>query len=807
MNRPRRLEARDYTVGWICALPVELAAAQEMFDEVDEPIVTDNLDPSLYSLGRIGVHNVVITCLPAGSTGTQSAATVAARMKSRFTLIRFGLMVGIGGGVPSVEFDIRLGDVVISQPYQQHGGVVQYDFGKTGPGGQTIRTGWLNAPPPVLLSAIVEQRARHFRRQSNLEHHLSRLQRLPYFKREAAGPDVLFQATYEHPGGPTCELCANTMKIWRPGRSGPGVGLHYGTIASGNQVIKDGVRRDEISKELGGVMCFEMEAAGLMNDLPCLVIRGICDYADSHKNKRWQPYAAATAAACAKEILSIIPGVPGPTTARPVTATDSGKSRIEIKLDQLMKELQLGYKFPAQFVQDLETDLLDDNITEVDVEENKDFIAEWLRNTEDDGWLDERDTIGQNRNNMRTSGAQDQPAGTYESLTQKGLAHPNPEQAYCETAKGDDEENPYDDSDHLSSAETEVPDDLLKVPPSGRHTTSANPRSHETRRQPPAPPEAKRNPIYAVRRSKPSASESEKKPLRKSRRRRHRSLGRGESEDDDRYMNQPRSSEAYSERRSPNGEVPERPRSNPFYPSYNNLQQREEIRYGGDPEYQTAHSGPSGQHQYRSGPYGGYDDRANDRYRNVPRPPRADEGNLHDANYDRYVPPPPISYNRQQGGPGPHNDTYQQYPYGNTPGGKTFHFSSNGNEGGAKGFNFSNADDIFAQFLRADADNNIYDEFFGGGFPSKSSTRKQEISIVEKPLPVSLEELFNGVTKKMKINRKTYDTQTGRTSVQDRILEIPIKKGLKAGSKIKFADIGDQTAEGTQDMHFIITEV
>lgn len=54
-------------------------------------------------------------------------------------------------------------------------------------------------------------------------------------------------------------------------------------------------------------MCFEMEAAGLMNNFPCLVIRGICDYADSHKNKKWQIYAAATAAACAKEILSVIP--------------------------------------------------------------------------------------------------------------------------------------------------------------------------------------------------------------------------------------------------------------------------------------------------------------------------------------------------------------------------------------------------------------------------------------------------------------------------------------------------------------------
>jgi nucleoside phosphorylase len=73
--------------------------------------------------------------------------------------------------------------------------------------------------------------------------------------------------------------------------------------------MRDGATRDTVSAELGGVLCFEMEAAGLMNSFPCLVIRGICDYADSHKNKKWQAYAAGTAAACAKEVLLVIPPV------------------------------------------------------------------------------------------------------------------------------------------------------------------------------------------------------------------------------------------------------------------------------------------------------------------------------------------------------------------------------------------------------------------------------------------------------------------------------------------------------------------
>ena len=81
-----------------------------------------------------------------------------------------------------------------------------------------------------------------------------------------------------------------------------------------------------------------------------------------------------------------------------------------------------------------------------------------------------------------------------------------------------------------------------------------------------------------------------------------------------------------------------------------------------------------------------------------------------------------------------------------------------------------------------------------------------ETTVVEKPLPVSLEDMFNGVTKKLKVQRKTYDNQTGKQSVEDKLLSVPIKKGLKAGSKIKYPDMGDQVEGGTQDLHFIVKE-
>lgn len=93
------------------------------------------------------------------------------------------------------------------------------------------------------------------------------------------------------------------------------------------------------------------------------------------------------------------------------------------------------------------------------------------------------------------------------------------------------------------------------------------------------------------------------------------------------------------------------------------------------------------------------------------------------------------------------------------------------------------------------------------GFNGGRRAPAPEVTVVEKPLAVSLEELFNGTTKKMKIKRKTYDPATGKQSTQDRILEVPIKKGLKAGSKIKFSDVGDQVEGGTQDLHFVVSEV
>jgi nucleoside phosphorylase len=334
----RRLRREEYTVGWICALPVELAAAQEILDEEHDDLLRDDDDDdddeNLYSLGFVAGHNVVIVCLPGGRIGNSPAAAVATQMRATFKGIRFGLMVGIGGGVPSAMADIRLGDVVVSQPHHTFGGVVQYDAGKATPSGFE-RTGSLNSPPQILLAAISRVRANELRGRSRLSEHVSKLDHIPKFRRDRAGPDVLFEAIYDHEGGQTCDMCNTDRQVARKPRESEEVVVHYGTIASGNQVLRDGRIRDRLSSELGGILCFEREAAGLMNNFPCLVIRGICDYADSHKNE-WQPYAAGTAAAYAKEVLSAIP----PTDVAKTQTFE--EATISVRLHSLTSIFHLG---------------------------------------------------------------------------------------------------------------------------------------------------------------------------------------------------------------------------------------------------------------------------------------------------------------------------------------------------------------------------------------------------------------------------------------------------------------------------------
>lgn len=313
MQQTNPRERSDYQIGVVCALAIEKAAVRATLDRDEHPQFEQfEGDDTHYTLGCIGAHNVVVACLPAGDTGIANACNVATHMQRSFP-IKFGLMVGVAGGVWSEEDDIHLGDVVVSQPRGQFGGVVQWDFGKTEKDGRFKRTSSLNEPPRVLLNALQTLRENYLMKGNRLPIILnSMFEKEPFIAEKFSFPgaqyDYLFASTYDHESGPTnCDNCdLNRLAPGWAARKTSNPEIHYGTIASANHLIRHGPKRDRVAKDLG-VICFEMEAAGLMNSFPCLVIRGICDYADTHKNKRWQGYAAATAAAFTKELLGVVP--------------------------------------------------------------------------------------------------------------------------------------------------------------------------------------------------------------------------------------------------------------------------------------------------------------------------------------------------------------------------------------------------------------------------------------------------------------------------------------------------------------------
>ncbi|KIL87805.1 hypothetical protein FAVG1_08684 [Fusarium avenaceum] len=298
----------SYTVGILCALPLELLAVRVLLDTKHQSPRYIRGDSNTYALGTMSNHMVVAACLPSGEYGTNAAADSASNMKRTFPNIEFCLLVGIGGGAPTHTIDIRLGDVVVSLPTTKYPGVIQYDRGKEIEGNTFELTGSLHPPPRCLMTAISSLRSNPDLPSNALQSSLEEVTRRV--------PEPL-ASKYQHPGQDqdwlqkaVCVACQRQEECpnrdshlyKRAHRSTSQPEIHYGLIASGNRVLKDASVRDRWAQEYG-ILCFEMEAAGVMNTFPCLVIRGICDYADSYKDKRLQHYAAATAAAYAKLLL------------------------------------------------------------------------------------------------------------------------------------------------------------------------------------------------------------------------------------------------------------------------------------------------------------------------------------------------------------------------------------------------------------------------------------------------------------------------------------------------------------------------
>ncbi|KAK6345581.1 hypothetical protein TWF718_007492 [Orbilia javanica] len=278
MQNPQSLPKSAYTIAWIAALPTELTAALSVLDQIHrDPQDLHRNDKNKYHLGSIHDHNIVITCLPAGGYGTVNAAVVAAQVQLSFPSVELYLLVGIAGGIPTLR-DIRLGDVVVSKPEGSFNGVVQYDFGKTVQDGSFKRFGNLDKPSRKLLAAIASLEAKVAQSGRKVEEHLRETYtKYPNLVGEYGHPgtqhDVLYKAEYKHADEQAeCDLCSKSEVVIRKNRDSTAPVVHYGLVASGNQVVKHGVTRDRIGQDIGAI-CFEMEAAGLMDNFQCLVIR------------------------------------------------------------------------------------------------------------------------------------------------------------------------------------------------------------------------------------------------------------------------------------------------------------------------------------------------------------------------------------------------------------------------------------------------------------------------------------------------------------------------------------------------------
>lgn len=310
--QPTRPATRfDFEIAVICALTLEAEAVEALFDHCwdddDDPYEQVPGDPNAYSTGRIGRHNVVLVCMP--EAGKANAAAVASGCRVSFPNIRLAILAGICGAVPfdKNEDEIILGDVIVSD------GVIQYDLGRQLPGGYARKDtlqdslGRPNKEIRTLLAKLKSMRQKKSL-QAKLISYLEVLQREPELEAHYPGAshDKLFEASYTHVGPGTCEDCGcNGRLIPRKRLEGinPKPTIHIGTMASGDTVMRSGDHRDALANR-EKVIGFEMESAGIWDCFPCVVIKGVCDYADSHKSKLWQRHAAATAAACTKAFLT-----------------------------------------------------------------------------------------------------------------------------------------------------------------------------------------------------------------------------------------------------------------------------------------------------------------------------------------------------------------------------------------------------------------------------------------------------------------------------------------------------------------------
>lgn len=340
---PEPQHRNDFKIAIICALTLESDAVQDVFDRRWDEIKYGKMpgDPNHYTMGVIGHHHVVLVHMP--GMGKSNGARVAENCRASFPSLGLVLVVGICGGVPFTKggTEIILGDVIISD------GLIQYDFGRQFPDKFVRKNDNIPKPSAEILSFLAKMKGRWSMKKlkQRAAVHLDGLSKATdlheIVQYPGAWTDNLYNSTYrhQHQADSDCEICnlcrtrmdpvceaaltldceslqCNDRHLIARKRlavrtdeakdeeTNAGPSIHFGLYASGDKVMKSGEERDMIAKD-EGVIAFEMEGAGVWEGFPghCLVIKAVCDYADSHKNKRWQSYAAASAAACTKAFL------------------------------------------------------------------------------------------------------------------------------------------------------------------------------------------------------------------------------------------------------------------------------------------------------------------------------------------------------------------------------------------------------------------------------------------------------------------------------------------------------------------------
>ncbi|KAF2198209.1 pfs domain-containing protein [Delitschia confertaspora ATCC 74209] len=310
------LSCTDYHVAWICPVAdIELLPARLMLDEEHAtPPYDTHYDENTYICGVINGHAIVVATCPQGETGNVNAGRLSGSLFKTFPNIRMAVLVGIGGGIPRLinpkdPFkNIHLGDIVVGWPGDGQPACVYYDRGRSKANGQFEIVGRMKNPDWRITNALSILASDHEMGRTKFGDQLARLQAHSKFAHPGLESDKLFEAEYHHIGeyGSNCAKCDENKLVQRPSRTEEDKSklvFHQGRIATGNSVIQDGQLRDQISERCGEALCIEMEAAGVDVNRQCLVIRGISDYADTHKNDTWRPYAAGKAAAFTRELL------------------------------------------------------------------------------------------------------------------------------------------------------------------------------------------------------------------------------------------------------------------------------------------------------------------------------------------------------------------------------------------------------------------------------------------------------------------------------------------------------------------------